>query len=313
MSSERMVTVVIPAFNADKHLGRAIDSVLSQACSNAVELIVVDDGSTDQTTGVCSSYGKRIRYHCQPNQGVSVARNQGVTLATGEIIVFLDADDVLAPNCIEALSDPLWKDSSLGGCHGIVLMQGSAEKEFHRPPIGMFESGKVELFTRSISHPISTASGVAVRKSVFLEVGGFTPGMRFGEDTELWNKIYGKYDWYFVSEMVATYCRSPETSVTCNTPFHEHGLDHLWPEAEMKSRVRPELWTSYRSYKSNWLRARARLAILEGVHHYGLQVVGRMDSGMLNIKNSIIRFIYSLPFPFWFFVRKMMIICRRKG
>jgi glycosyltransferase involved in cell wall biosynthesis len=259
---------------------------------------------------VCASYANKIRYYHQDNQGVSVARNQGVALAGGEVIVFLDADDILAPNAVANLADPLWKDSSLGGCHGIVLMQGSADADFYRPPIGLFESGRIELFTRSVSHPISTASGVAVRKSAFLDVGGFTPGMRFGEDTELWNKIQGKYSWYFVSELVATYCRSIETSVTCQTPFHQHGLDHLWTERDMKERVRPELWESYRNYKAIWLRARARLALREGIRAYGIEVVEKMDVIPLNCRNVAWKVFYYLPGPAWHLFRKILIILR---
>jgi len=94
--SER-VSVIIPAYNGDRYLNEAIDSVLNQTYSNT-EIIVVDDGSTDRTQQQLRSYGARIRSVYQNNQGVAAARNHGLQLAQGELIAFLDQDDVLLPH-----------------------------------------------------------------------------------------------------------------------------------------------------------------------------------------------------------------------
>ena len=91
------VSVIIPAYNAAKYLAMAIDSVLSQTYTN-YEVIVVNDGSTDRTEAIALTYGEKIRYVYQENQGVSAARNRGLYLAQGELIAFLDADDLFLPH-----------------------------------------------------------------------------------------------------------------------------------------------------------------------------------------------------------------------
>ena len=104
-----LVTVILPAYNAEEYVERSIDSVLTQTYSN-IQLIVVDDGSTDGTGGVIDRCAKRdrriIAVHTQ-NAGVSAARNNGIDRAKGEFITFLDADDYLDPNYIKDLCDAL--------------------------------------------------------------------------------------------------------------------------------------------------------------------------------------------------------------
>lgn len=89
--------MVIPAYNAETYLGEAIASVLDQTVAPA-EVIVVDDGSTDRTGEVASSFGDRVRLITQPNQGCAAARNHGVRESSGDHIAFLDADDLWAPD-----------------------------------------------------------------------------------------------------------------------------------------------------------------------------------------------------------------------
>jgi glycosyltransferase involved in cell wall biosynthesis len=95
------VSVVIPCFNGERWLAEAIDSALSQTCPVS-EIIVVDDGSTDGSAAVAASFGSRVQLHSRPNGGVGAARNSGIARATGQWIKFLDADDRLKPDCIEA-------------------------------------------------------------------------------------------------------------------------------------------------------------------------------------------------------------------
>jgi glycosyltransferase involved in cell wall biosynthesis len=94
------ITVSIPTFNRAHLIGHAIDSVLAQTYKN-VEVVVVDDGSTDNTAAVVAGYGDRVRYHWQKNGGLGVARNTGLDLATGDCIAFLDSDDYWYPFKLE--------------------------------------------------------------------------------------------------------------------------------------------------------------------------------------------------------------------
>jgi glycosyltransferase involved in cell wall biosynthesis len=90
------VTVVIPAFNAERYITQAIDSVLRQTCG-MFEVIVADDGSTDQTRSAVERFGPLVRYEYQRNAGPSSARNRGIELASADFVAFLDADDVWNP------------------------------------------------------------------------------------------------------------------------------------------------------------------------------------------------------------------------
>ena len=86
------ISVIIPCYNSGTHLAQAIDSVLAQTCP-ASEIIVVDDGSTDDSPAIMARYGDRIRVVRQANAGLPAARNAGIQAATGEWLAFLDADD----------------------------------------------------------------------------------------------------------------------------------------------------------------------------------------------------------------------------
>jgi glycosyltransferase involved in cell wall biosynthesis len=95
-----LVSIVIPCYNGEKYVGEAIDSALAQTYANK-EVIVIDDGSTDGSLDVIKSFGDRIRWETGPNRGGSAARNRGIELARGELIQFLDADDLLHPQKLE--------------------------------------------------------------------------------------------------------------------------------------------------------------------------------------------------------------------
>jgi glycosyltransferase involved in cell wall biosynthesis len=89
-----MVSVLIPCYNNEAFVGKAIESALEQTYSN-IDVIVVDDGSTDQSLQVIKSYGDQIKWHTGPNRGACAARNTAFSLSKGEFVQFLDADDIL--------------------------------------------------------------------------------------------------------------------------------------------------------------------------------------------------------------------------
>ena len=102
-SKEGKTTIIVPIYNGEKYLARCIESILNQTYAN-IELLIVDDGSTDSTCQICDEYARRdqrIRYYAQSNQGVSSARNIGIHHASGEYLTFVDADDALCENAIE--------------------------------------------------------------------------------------------------------------------------------------------------------------------------------------------------------------------
>ena len=100
MISSPKVSVVIPTYNYAKFISQAIDSVLNQTFTD-YEIIVIDDGSSDRTLETLQTYGHKICYVTQSNKGLAAARNRGIKIARGELVVFLDADDWFLPEMLE--------------------------------------------------------------------------------------------------------------------------------------------------------------------------------------------------------------------
>src|SRR5262249_2428536 len=91
-----LISCIVPVFNGERYLREALDSILAQTYQ-PLELIVLDDGSTDGTAALVAGYGERIRYLWQANAGEAGARNRGLSIAQGEFVAFLDADDLWHP------------------------------------------------------------------------------------------------------------------------------------------------------------------------------------------------------------------------
>ncbi|MDO4572004.1 MAG: glycosyltransferase family A protein [Clostridia bacterium] len=135
---EDKISVLVPAFNAERYLSDCLESVLSQADGN-FELIVVDDGSSDGSGAILEEYARaypdRVRVHRQPNRGLILARRQGVALARGELCMFLDADDMLAPGALEKIRAIIGKtgaDIVLFNYENLYEPSGETEAE---PPV----------------------------------------------------------------------------------------------------------------------------------------------------------------------------------
>jgi len=114
-SAGPVVSCVVPAFNCARFLGEALDSIYAQT-HRPIEVIVVDDGSTDETAEVAARYGQRLTFVQQANGGPGAARNVGFGLARGEFIACLDADDHWHPRRIEAGLEVLRRDPKIDGC-----------------------------------------------------------------------------------------------------------------------------------------------------------------------------------------------------
>jgi len=125
-SVSELVSVVIPAYNAAKYLGEAIDSVARQT-HDRVEIIVVDDGSTDDTAAVAARYGDALRYVIQPHAGLAATRNHGVRVSTGDYLAFLDADDLWEPQKLVTQLTAFDADRSLDIVFGHVIQFWSPE------------------------------------------------------------------------------------------------------------------------------------------------------------------------------------------
>ncbi|MEI6331191.1 MAG: glycosyltransferase family A protein [Pseudanabaena sp. ELA645] len=174
MQKQPLVSVIIPVYNREKFLAEAIDSVLAQTY-RPIEIIVIDDGSTDKSGEIARSYAE-TKYIYQDNQGVSVARNIGVDAAQGEFLAFLDSDDMWLPNKLETQINYMLK-------HPEVNITGTEMKNFMESGTEIPSWFNFEEYVKVIEKTILFHTMV-MRKAVFLQVGYFLPDFRSGEDTE---------------------------------------------------------------------------------------------------------------------------------
>jgi glycosyltransferase involved in cell wall biosynthesis len=186
---------VIPSYNAGRYIGRAIDSVLAQTVA-ADEIIVVDDGSTDNTADVVTAYGSTIKYIRQDNAGASVARNTGIEAATSEWIAFLDADDEFLPDKlrlqIEHLRrnpDLVWTAGNFICCacrrdHRAVRVSPEKLKEM----LGGKEYWDDYFGAVADGHEAWTGT-MLIRRDVLFEAGLFRRGQLRANDYDTWFRI----------------------------------------------------------------------------------------------------------------------------
>jgi len=199
------VSVVIPAYNYAKYLGETLTSVFAQTYAPE-EVIVVDDGSTDQTRRVVQGFSDpRLRYIYQSNQGLSAARNTGIANARYPYVTFLDADDVWFP---ELLETAMQRFSQLPQEFGVVAtgwVRITMDGQFiDRPndPRKMLGSREIKASDIAVRTRF-LSSGIIVRREVFEQVGGFNTTLRSSEDREMWIRIARKRRIYFTQEPLA--------------------------------------------------------------------------------------------------------------
>ena len=178
------VSVIIPTYNRAQFIEAAIVSVLEQTFSD-YEIIIVDDGSTDNTRQVVEPYLDRAQYVYQENGGAGMARNHGLRLARGEYIAFLDSDDLFMPHKLERQIAYLEANPAVGLVY--------AGHEFIHEDGRYFSTQRVR--TADAAYPRLMADcrialpSVLVRRSVLDAVGGFDETMRIGQDVDLWLRI----------------------------------------------------------------------------------------------------------------------------
>lgn len=213
------ISVIIPAWNAERHIGRAIGSVLAQS-RPAEEIIVVDDGSTDGTAQAVRAFGKAVRLIEQPNAGVSVARNTGIAAATGNWIAFLDADDEWMPDklrfqadCHNQFSQLKWSFTRLEWAHP----QWEKHRLAHPDRTEACRVFEDYLAAYCEGYFISTIA-VMIHRSVFDEVGVFEPGMKRAQDNDLWFRIAYRFPQVgYVPQSLAVYhLDTPDSSTKLN-------------------------------------------------------------------------------------------------
>ncbi len=193
-SNPPLVSVIIPTYNRGWTIKEAIDSVLEQDFSD-YELIVVDDGSTDNTADILQSYGNTIIVIHQSNKGVSAARNRGIGASAGRLIAFLDSDDIWLPQ-------KLSRQVEFFNNHPDALINQTEEqwirngvrvnpKKRHHKFSGM-------IFERSLELCLVSPSAVMLRRQLFETVGLFDESLPACEDYDLWLRVSCRYPVYLI-------------------------------------------------------------------------------------------------------------------
>lgn len=211
------VSVVIPAYNAAAYVGAAIDSVLAQTLKD-LEIIVVDDGSTDETPLVLERFGSRIRAIRQQNRGVSAARNRGIDESHGRYVAFLDADDLWLPAKLQRQIEALAADGVKQACYTshLLVTEQLRPLRAHRSP--RRSTALDDLLARG--NVIGSPSSVVCERELFSAAGGFDEAFSLCADWEMWLRIAARTDFLYVDEPLVQY-RVRSGSMSSNVPTLE--------------------------------------------------------------------------------------------
>jgi glycosyltransferase involved in cell wall biosynthesis len=302
-------SVIIPLYNKEPHIKRALDSVINQTVQD-FEIIVVNDGSTDKSADVVKTFSDaRIRLINQKNAGVSVARNRGINEAKSELIAFLDADDEWMPDYLETILR-LREKYPCAGLYATslktefidnVLTDKDEELRKLIPDEGLILNFfKVNL--KDISHKdIFYTSSVTVPKKIFLELGGFQTGFWWGEDIDMWGRIALKYPFAYSSQVCAVYYQNVVNSAAYRRkPVKGHPLLNTGKEALKRGNVSPQIVKDFEEYLKFVEMCTAKHNVEAGDKNLALNLLIRKDIKLSYKKlliSSIISTMIETNFP----------------
>lgn len=226
----KSVSVVIPAYNYGRFIGNAIRSVLAQTRPPS-EIIVVDDGSTDETAVVVGEFGDEVKYIRQDNAGVCAARNRGVSESTGELLAFLDADDTWEPTNLEKQVARFESDDEIGLVHCAMREFDSETGATTRFYMEGAEDGVADNLLLWEGASIAGPGGaVTVSRKAFDRVGGFDTRMKVGEDWDFCYRVARLFKIGFVAEPLVNY-RNHRAAAHRNVENMERGMSLFYEKA----------------------------------------------------------------------------------
>jgi len=271
-----LVSVVIPAYNAADYIAAAVASVLEQDYPNR-EVIVVDDGSTDDTPAVLAAHDSHIRRITQANAGVAAARNRGIEAAAGEYIAFLDADDVWLPgklavqvaymerhgdvDMVQGRWEEWWPAADGSGFAPKETVAAAPPRDGREPP-PLVADRSGWIYHRLLTGFIVFTSVVMARRRLIEQLGPFDTHLPIGEDFEYWLRASRHTEIHTLDRPMALY-RQHRESTTRGVPARNYPAEIIdeavsrWGVQDVDgSRVDPavfrrhraRLWTTY-AYK----------------------------------------------------------------
>ena len=304
----RFFSVIIPLFNKVEYIERCLQSVIGQSYQ-AYEVIVVNDGSTDGGEIKVQAYqNETINLISQINQGVSVARNNGVNQSKYDFVVFLDADDTWADNFLYELNN-LIDHYPQAGIYGInhfyKYENGKTTSENYDRLFNGQTSGILKdyfkIFAKLGKSPFSN-SGCCFPKGIFNKVGGYKPGIKTTEDSDLWCRIALTSEVAFHIIPLVTYYLETPNNTRQLMDFHDHQVSITLQEYLSANKVPKEYIQSINELIASFQLDLVKKAILTGHNKYAIRKL--FDKRLLSNYpiNSLLLFCVALvPSKLFFF------------
>jgi glycosyltransferase involved in cell wall biosynthesis len=211
------VSVVIPTYNAARYIEAAVDSVLGQTFRD-VEILVVDDGSTDDTAAVLSRYGQPVRYRWQENRGVSAARNRGIQESSGRYVAFLDADDTWFPEKLDRQIAALEASGQHRACYSAHVICTEALTPLAVQRSVRRGSTLEDLLLRG--NVVGNICTVLCDRSLFSIAGNFDVSLSQCADWDMWVRLATITEFLYLDEPLVTY-RQHESNMSADPALLE--------------------------------------------------------------------------------------------
>jgi glycosyltransferase involved in cell wall biosynthesis len=243
MAKQPLVTVVVPSFNQGRYLNEALTTIFAQ--NVAMEVFVMDGGSSDETPQVLKAWSDRLAgWRSHPDEGQAAAINEGVARGSAPYVYWLNSDDLLLPQGLERLVSSLQAKPSAPAAYGQVYNQ--------REPSGNRSPVRVELFSASrlAVRCIVSQPGAIVRRACWNQVGGLDTSLHMALDYDLWWRLYKAFGpLHFLAQYVAV---NREHETTKTRSFRSaHYREAIQTVRKHYGRV-PAKWWLYRPYAVWW-------------------------------------------------------------
>ncbi|MGI8640395.1 MAG: glycosyltransferase family 2 protein [Pyrinomonadaceae bacterium] len=252
MSSPILVSVIIPNYNKGHYLAEAINSALAQTYRDT-EIIVIDDGSTDNSDEVLRSYGKQIKWFKQKNSGVSHARNRGIKESQGEYLAFLDSDDLWQPTKLEKQVALLDANSDIGLCYVGVERIDEDSKSLNYIEANAYPDYCEALLLYSCIVSGSCSSAM-IRRRIINETNGFDTNFTNYEDWEFWLRLSLMTKFAPIPEFLVKYRVIKGSASFNNTKIIEQNVIDILTKFFSLPNL-PEKYKAIKnkSYSNNWI------------------------------------------------------------
>lgn len=243
------VSVIIPTYNYGRFIRDAIESALAQTYP-ALEILVIDDGSTDDTESIVANFGDRVRYVKQANAGVCSARNRGAAESSGQYVAFMDSDDMWLATKLEKQMAVFTRDPEIKLMHcGMREFDSETGKTLRILIDG--KDGWVADGLLLWEGPVIIGPGgtIVVDRRIFDDVGGFDPTLKVGEDWDFCYRVARTYKVGFVAEPLVEY-RSHSAAAHRNVADMEKGMGRFYEKAFMTTdldvlKLKPRAFGNY--------------------------------------------------------------------